>query len=488
MGGGGSSSTDLGTGGQHIGGSNTGGGSGGESASTGGKSSGGTGTGGANSGGDGGLGGGSSGGSEAGGSSSGGNGSGGDAPSADAFITVWNTDPEPFYWFEGVYAPATSETTLILPLVEEGTYDFSVSWGDGTSSTITSPSDADAVHEYSEPGEYTVVMEGTIEGWAFDLEYTSTSTLTDAVKLSRIEQWGAFRFGETAGAFRAAVHLVVGAEDAPDLSAPTTLVSAFSECHALGNAGAFGSWDLSEVTSTAGMFNGASTFDQDISAWNVSAVTDMSQMFMWTEFNQDISGWDVSAVTTMEEMFYAAMAFDQDLRDWDVSNVTNMRWMFAQATAFDGDISTWQTSNVNSMRSMFADARSFNQDIAGWDVSAVNNMMSLFFGANTFDQDLSAWDVSSVTNMTNMFRNATAFDQDLSEWDISALTNATDMLTQSGVSSANYSALLVGWAAQTTESDVPLGAGSIQYTAAAQMARGVLTGRGWTIADGGLAP
>ena len=44
-------------------------------------------------------------------------------------------------------------------------------------------------------------------------------------------------------------------------------------------------------------------------------------------FNQDISGWDVSSVTNMSVMFAnVAQNFtqmNQDLSSWDVSNVTN---------------------------------------------------------------------------------------------------------------------------------------------------------------------
>ena len=37
-------------------------------------------------------------------------------------------------------------------------------------------------------------------------------------------------------------------------------------------------------------------FNQDISSWDVSSVTDMEYMFRATPFNQDISSWDVSNV------------------------------------------------------------------------------------------------------------------------------------------------------------------------------------------------
>ena len=39
------------------------------------------------------------------------------------------------------------------------------------------------------------------------------------------------------------------------------------------------------------------SFDQDIGAWNVGAVTDMTDMFREAPFNQDIGAWDAGAVT-----------------------------------------------------------------------------------------------------------------------------------------------------------------------------------------------
>ncbi|MAQ64345.1 MAG: BspA family leucine-rich repeat surface protein, partial [Actinobacteria bacterium] len=45
--------------------------------------------------------------------------------------------------------------------------------------------------------------------------------------------------------------------------------------------------------------------------------------FKATSFNQDISSWDVSNVTKIGYMFYKAEAFNQDISSWDVCNVTN---------------------------------------------------------------------------------------------------------------------------------------------------------------------
>ena len=54
-------------------------------------------------------------------------------------------------------------------------------------------------------------------------------------------------------------------------------------------------------------------------------------MFYVTTFNGDISSWDVSAVTDMSYMFYNATAFNGDLRLWNVSAVTNMECMLYNA-------------------------------------------------------------------------------------------------------------------------------------------------------------
>jgi surface protein len=80
-------------------------------------------------------------------------------------------------------------------------------------------------------------------------------------------------------------------------------------------------------------FNIRSKFNDDISQWNVSNVTDMEGMFQCDlfgqspSFNGDISGWDVSSVTNMEWMFIGT-PFNGDISGWDVSSVTNLGGMF----------------------------------------------------------------------------------------------------------------------------------------------------------------
>ncbi len=75
------------------------------------------------------------------------------------------------------------------------------------------------------------------------------------------------------------------------------------------------------------MFMGCD-FNQDLSTWDVSTVTNMGSMFGGSKFNQDISNWDVNQVESMSNMFGVdwdsniSSIFNQDLGSWEVDNVT----------------------------------------------------------------------------------------------------------------------------------------------------------------------
>ena len=166
-------------------------------------------------------------------------------------------------------------------------------------------------------------------------------------------------------------------------------------------------WDVSSVSNMGWIFADATSFNGDISKWHVSSVTEMSGMFYdATSFTGNISKWQVSSVTIMNRMFHGATSFNSDISKWDVSSVTDMSGMFAGASAFNGDISKWNVLSVKSMGWMFAHAISFNGDISKWDVSNLQDISSMFHGAKAFEQTLcGAWAYSKAQK-NNMFQDS----------------------------------------------------------------------------------
>ena len=70
----------------------------------------------------------------------------------------------------------------------------------------------------------------------------------------------------------------------------------------------------------------------------------------------------MSNVTNMSYMFHCASSFNQDVSEWDVSNVTNMSYMFHCASSFNQDVSEWDVSNVTDIYY----SSSFNQDVSNF--------------------------------------------------------------------------------------------------------------------------
>ena len=346
----------------------------------------------------------------------------------DAFITTWKT--------------TSANESITIPTQggsEVTDYDFWIDWGDLSLPERFTGDNPNPFHTYATAGTFTVEITGTFP------HFYLNNNAGIKNKLLSVDQWGNIAWESMDGTFYGASNLMIKATDNPDLS----------------------------------------------------RVTDMSRMFSGTtSFNQDISGWNVDSVTNMESMFSGATAFDQDIGGWNVDSVTNMESMFNRATSFDQDISSWNVSIVTNMESMFNRATSFDQDISSWNVSIVTNMESMFYRATSFDQDISRWNVSSVTNMASMFLSAFSFNQDISGWNVSAVATMSDMLGGSGLSIYHYEELLIAWDTLNLQKGVVLGtlgeehrARGKQYRIRAKVAHDSLTSmtdHNWTIDDGGL--
>jgi len=180
------------------------------------------------------------------------------------FTTTWKTDN-----------PGTSNSTSItIPTYPGETYLYDVDWNnDGTfdQTGIT----GDVTHDFTTAGTYTLQIKGT-----FPRIYFNNGG--DKEKIISIDHWSTFVVWESmANAFYGCTNLVSNASDAPNLSSTS---------------------DLSN------MFSGVTSFDSDISSWDVQYITDMTGMF--TGVTISTSNYDALLNTWSTRTLQTGVTFD----------------------------------------------------------------------------------------------------------------------------------------------------------------------------------
>jgi surface protein len=213
------------------------------------------------------------------------------------------------------------------------------------------------------------------------------------------------------------------------------------------------------ITDMSYMFVNATTFNEDISSWDVSSVTNMYNMFLNNSgFNNGgvaLSGnfaSTMTSVTVMQTMFENATTFNQDISSWDVSSVINMNSMFNGATAFNQDLSSWDVSSLGQ------EPPEFDVGASAWVLPRPNWPIPAPFATRAYQYPLSLatdptnsfWQSNRkpagyvyypnegigadapITNMQSMFYNADAFNQDISSWNVSNVTDMRFMFYNNG--------------------------------------------------------
>lgn len=376
--------------------------------------------------------------------------SGGGAPSNPDFVFTVDTTQA-----------GSAADTIVLPLLSGGTYSGTIDWGDTSTSVL---SYANRSHTYAAGGTYTITISGdTLQGWQF-------ANAGDKAKITEISNWGLFDFTETR-TFQGCTNMDITATDVPNISG-------------------------TDFTSNFYNADGITTV-QDWSGWNMSGVTNYTNCFAENgSFNGNLDNWVHSGVTSVSKMFNNATAFNGNLNTWDVSGVTTWTEFARGATSFNGDVSGWTPSGA--MTSAFLGCSSFvGNGCSTWDVSGVTSASALFSQCTSFSDNIASWDTSSITNMTSMLRNCDAFDRNISGWSVSQVSSLTNfMIDATGLSTAAYDTLLVGWEADL-QAAYPSGVGyphtinvnfgGSQFTlgGAGAARTSLISIFGWTITDGG---
>jgi hypothetical protein len=140
----------------------------------------------------------------------------------------------------------------------------------------------------------------------------------------------------------------------------------------------------------------------DILQWPTSQYAPQTQLSYMTNANPTSSrganaaitaqiGPNLSQTTTLESMFMSS-TFNINLSQWDVSFVKTFSYMFYGATGTPTGLSNWDTSAATAMGSMFQGATKFNEDLSGWCVSGIATAPSFFAtGATLFTLPKPVW-------------------------------------------------------------------------------------------------
>ena len=320
-----------------------------------------------------------------------------------------------------IEAGSTDTFSYRLPLTSNGSYNFKVSWGDGTEDDITSWNQSEVTHTYSSVGEYDIVIsENTSSGvdhisWATQDGLTITDA-NDRLKLINVKSWGPAILYMSDKIFHNCENWYMTATDVPGFGSrelPRGVPGLFVNNDSL--IGDFSNWFPSGSPLTGDCRN-------IVSGDNANPILNF---YLSLTFNTTSPPYALDSA-------FANSAFTGSFSNWDTSNCTSMVGMFSNTPYNNPEIINLDISSVLNMTSMFSNTTAFNQDISSWDVSGVTNMSAMFDNAQIFNQNVGSWNVSSVTNMSNMFNDAVSFNQDISGWDVSSVTSFNRMFAKDG--------------------------------------------------------
>ena len=427
--------------------------------------------------------------------------------------------------FDMVIETTTDNELFTIRCHTVGTFNATIDWGDGTTSTVTSYNDANLTHTYASASEHTISISGT-----FPSIYMHAAANNSRNKVKRVLNFGNVGWQNLYRAFYGCENMTSFVSKNCDTSSVTNMDSMFHDCTSVTTLDV-GGFNTSSVTSMYAMIHNCSITSLDVSNWDTSSVRNMSYVISNNSnlTSVDVSNWDTSSVTNMHSMFREMTALTTcDVSNWDTSSVTDMSNIFSSCvvlTTLDVsgfntssvtnmsnmfyicynlttiDVSNWNTSSATTMSGMFQACYDVTSlDVSGFNTSLVTNMYAMFYRcrAVTAGLDVSSFDTSLVTRMEYMFQelgtdNGASIDIiGVENFDIEVLIQQAlrNFMVGVAIPTARYDALLINWDAQDPFDGMFPNFGSSQYTAggtAAAARANLISTDGWAISDGGTA-
>lgn len=142
----------------------------------------------------------------------------------DAFSSILYDIPDPLEIT--IDTSLGTGSTFTLPVEDSTTIDFTVDWGDGSTDTITSTTQAELTHTYASDGIYNLSMNGTFTSWY-------CNGYDDGLKITSVDSWGNVGLTSMLNAFRECTNLATIAKPITGMSGVSNFKRAFNECSSL---------------------------------------------------------------------------------------------------------------------------------------------------------------------------------------------------------------------------------------------------------------
>ncbi len=193
--------------------------------------------------------------------------------------------------------------------------------------------------------------------------------------------------------------------------------------------------DTRNATTMADMFN----FDKklaniSVTTWNVSKVTDMSNMFYCCDSLPSIdlkpntctakdgsgqyTAWNTASLKNTSGMFMDYGGENHALTTvnttgWNTSKLEDTSYMFMECrglTAVKG-IESWNVSSLKDAHNMFQDCQSLQTiNVSNWNTASLENTSVMFSSCHSLRSiDITKWDMSKVTKSNAMFSYCKSF-------------------------------------------------------------------------------
>lgn len=193
-----------------------------------------------------------------------------------------------------------------------------------------------------------------------------------------------------------------------DTSNVTSFTSCFQSCSNF-NQDLY-NWDVSSAATMNNMFYLAANFNGNINGWDFSSANNINYMLAGTSFNKPVNNWVLGGgpVKTAQNILFQTYDFEQDVSSWDVSKISNFFNAFAY-TKMNSDLSSWVLTNITKLARLLFGNSTFNQDIGAMTLGAGLTDMTYLNYQNAALSD-SNWTKTIVGWANQVYNNSAPFN------------------------------------------------------------------------------